>query len=383
MDQNMEIINKKNIKDIKFPLSLIYFYLTKGCNLCCRHCWIDPKYQTEDKKFSELSLDNFKSVIEQAKPLGLNGVKLTGGEPLMHSDIKSILKHIKKENLRLIVETNGTFCTHELVELIKECKNPYVSVSIDGANAETHEWIRGVKGCFNAAIKGIQKLVKAEVKTQIIMTIMKHNKNELQALVNLANSLNVHSVKFNITQPLGRGESMHKSSETLDISELISLGEWIEKNLIPGTDMKIYHSHPIAFRPLGRIFSEDGDGCSRCGIFNILGVISNGSYALCGIGELIPELVFGNVETDILYDIWTENSVLSEIRNGLPGFLGGICKDCLMKNICLGCCIAQNYFISKNLWAPFWYCQLAREEGFFPKTRQFSEDTKIDNEICE
>ncbi len=77
------------------PLNTIYFYLTKGCNLCCRHCWVAPKHQTEETKYPELSLDQFRSVIEQAKPLGLTGVKLTGGEPLMHSQIREILQIIK------------------------------------------------------------------------------------------------------------------------------------------------------------------------------------------------------------------------------------------------------------------------------------------------
>ena len=296
----------------------------------------------------------------------------------MHSEIKNILKYIKKEKLRLIVETNGTFCTPEIAGLMKECKWPYVSVSLDGAKAETHEKIRGVKGSFDKAIKGIKNLVEAGIKTQIILTVMNYNKDELESLVSLATSLKADSVKFNITQPLGRGVSMHKTGKILDISELISLGEWIEKKLIPNKDVKIYHSHPMAFRPLGRMFSEEGDGCSRCGIFTILGVISDGSYALCGIGEIIPELVFGNVKTDTLYDIWTKNNVLSEIRKGLPGRLEGICKDCIMKNICLGCCIAQNYFSSRNLWAPFWYCQLAQKKGLFPKTRQFSEKHRND-----
>ncbi len=77
----------------------------------CRHCWIAPKYQTEGNSYPALDLDLFKAIIEQAKPLGLTGVKLTGGEPLLHPQIKEILEHIRAENLDLTVETNGVLCT--------------------------------------------------------------------------------------------------------------------------------------------------------------------------------------------------------------------------------------------------------------------------------
>ena len=69
---------------LQFPLNQIYFYLTKGCNLRCRHCWIAPKYQGDGQSHPALDVDLFKSIVAQAKPLGLGGVKLTGGEPLIH-----------------------------------------------------------------------------------------------------------------------------------------------------------------------------------------------------------------------------------------------------------------------------------------------------------
>ena len=153
-------------ENLTYPLNQIYFYLTEGCNLRCRHCWIAPKYQTEGNSYPALDLDLFKSVIEQAKPLGLTGVKLTGGEPLLHPEINEILEHIQTVDLRLTVETNGVLCTAELAEKMAACKDPFVSVSLDGADAETHEWVRGVPGCFDEAMEGIRNLVEARIKPQ-------------------------------------------------------------------------------------------------------------------------------------------------------------------------------------------------------------------------
>jgi SynChlorMet cassette radical SAM/SPASM protein ScmF len=320
--------------DLTYPLSQIYFYLTEGCNLRCRHCWIAPKYQSEGNSYRTLDLDLFKSIIEQAKPLGLTGVKLTGGEPFLHPQINEILEYIQAEDLQLTVETNGVLCTPGLAQKMAACKDPFVSVSLDGANSETHEWVRGVTGCFEDALNGIRNLVDAGLKPQIIMSIMRQNKDQMESIVRLSERLGAGSVKFNILQPTARGEKMHESGETLNIEELVKLGRWVEDGLSTSTDLNLYYDHPIAFRPLGKMFGQNGDGCGTCGIKSILGVLADGSYALCGIGEAVSDLVFGHAGIDILEHVWTNTAVLQEIREELPHRLEGICGQCLMKEMC-------------------------------------------------
>jgi SynChlorMet cassette radical SAM/SPASM protein ScmF len=350
-------------------LDTIYFYLTEGCNLRCRHCWIDPGHQTDGRSYRALDIGSFRSIIEQAVPMGLSGVKLTGGEPLLHPGIHEMIELIREKDLRLTVETNGTLCTPELSMEMAGCKAPFVGVSLDGANAETHEWVRGVRGCFQATLEGIRNLSGAGLNPQVIMTVMRRNKDQLEAMVRLAESVGARSVKFNLMQPTARGEKMHQAGEALRTEELVRLGRWVEEDLSPSTRLKLVFHQPLAFRPLGRMFGEQGDGCARCGILGIIGVLANGSYALCGIGEVVPELVFGHVETTSLRAVWENHPLLLEIRKGIPHRLEGICGRCLMKNICLGSCIAQNFYRHKSLWSPFWYCEEAQRLGLFPDSR--------------
>ncbi|NMW22622.1 MAG: SynChlorMet cassette radical SAM/SPASM protein ScmF [Chlorobiaceae bacterium] len=369
-----ECLEKPTVADGKeqrtYPLRQLYFYLTEGCNLKCRHCWIAPKYQAPDKAFSALDPNLFRSIIAEAKPMGLNGIKFTGGEPLLHPKISELIEIVRTEELRLKVETNGVLCTPELaVQLKGASKNTFVSVSIDGAKAETHEWVRGVEGSFDAAWQGVRNLVQAGFKPQVIMSIMRRNNDEMEAVVRLAEQNGAGSVKFNLVQPTARGEAMHEANETLSIQELIDLGAWVEHTLSKTTTLRLLYSHPMAFRPLGKMFGDNGEGCGLCGILGILGVLANGSYALCGIGETVPDMVFGHAATNRLEEVWKTSAVLNELREGFPAKLKGICGDCLMKGICLGSCVAQNYYSSKDLWAPFWYCEEARTAGLFPETR--------------
>ncbi|MCJ7611152.1 MAG: SynChlorMet cassette radical SAM/SPASM protein ScmF, partial [Candidatus Aminicenantes bacterium] len=77
----------------------------------------------------------------------------------------------------------------------------------------------------------------------------------------------------------------------------------------------------------------------------------------------------GQAAKDRLEDVWLHNPILKEIRQGLPGKMEGVCGECLMKDLCLGSCIAQNYYSRKKLFAPFWYCDEAVKLGLFPTSR--------------
>jgi SynChlorMet cassette radical SAM/SPASM protein ScmF len=367
----MDISNEKPITQ-KPRLNTLYFYLTNDCNLRCRHCWISPKYSPSEVSLSSLPFELYCSIIKEAQPLGLAGVKLTGGEPLFHPRIQDILDFTLKENLGLIIETNGVLCTSELAKKIAEFKQVYISVSLDGVNAETHEWVRGINGCFGKTLQGIKNLVDAGLgpKLQIIMTLMPRNVDQMEDMVKLAESMGVGSVKFNLIQPAVRGKIMVEQGETLSIEEYIKLGEWVENVLSPlYRNIKIYYSHPFAFRPLSKMYGSSGSGCATCGIKSIMGVLADGTYALCGIGENVPELTYGRAPFDKLEDVWNNSKVMNELRGHLPARLEGICSICLMKNLCLGFCIAENYNRSNNLWVPFWFCEEAYKKGLFPNNR--------------
>jgi radical SAM protein with 4Fe4S-binding SPASM domain len=120
---------------------------------------------------------------------------------------------------------------------------------------------------------------------------------------------------------------------------------------------------------MSKMFGEQGIGCARCAINNIIGVLANGDYALCGIGSQVPELVFGNAAAGPLDVIWKTNKIILELRNGIPGRFEGICGKCHMKRVCSASCIAQNYYRSKSLWKPYWFCDQAYKEGLYPETR--------------
>jgi len=343
------------------PLRQLYFYLTEGCNLACRHCWLAPKLDATGNHYPTLPIELFETAIREAKPLGLSTVKLTGGEPLLHPHFTHLLKIVRREELGLRIETNGLLCSPEIAAEIAKSPKRFVSVSIDGVDAATHERIRGIQGSFQAALQAVENLAAAGIRPQIICTLMRSNAGQVDTMVSMAEKVGAASVKFNVVQPTARGEKLHEVQETLSIAELIKLGRHVERELAPMTKLRLLFGYPQAFRALSRI--ANGDGRGVCGILGILGVLAVGSYALCGIGKQVPDLVFGEVGKDQLEEVWQRHPILTELRAGLPERLEGICALCLMKHRCLGSCVAQNYYSKGRL------CKQAEEARLFPISR--------------
>jgi SynChlorMet cassette radical SAM/SPASM protein ScmF len=349
-------------------LSQLYVYVTSVCNCACKHCWIIPEVHSSRKEtFRFLSPELFEAAIQEARPLGLSSIKWTGGEPTIHPDFPALLRLQSKYQLKGRLETNGMEVTRSLAGLLLSSGIQHVAVSLDAAMPETHDAIRGVRGAHRRTLKGFKNLVEAGYKPQVIMSLMRDNVGELDELLTLATKIGAGSVKLNLIQPTLRGFEIHEEGCSLSISEILELRCRLESELKSRYPFSIFLDVPMAFRSIEEILN--GNRFSVCGIKSILGLLADGTYALCGIGENLPELVFGLAGKGELKAIWRENPLLLEIRNGLPGELKGVCGRCLMKQACLGSCLAQNFYRERDIMGAFWFCSQAAEAGLFPQTR--------------
>lgn len=351
------------------PLNALYCFITRGCNLRCRHCYTGARHRTDGMHPPAMDTGLFRDIVRRAKQLGVSYVKLSGGEPLLHPRIGEILEIAGRERIGVVLSTNGVLCTPSLVRELSRIRLRGVSVSLDGADAETHEWVRGETGCFDKTLRGIRTLADAGLFPNIAMVILRRNIRQLGTVVRLAESLGASSVTFNLAQPTGRGAALQDDGEFPEIGELIELEERV-RELSRGTPLALSYTLPHAFKPLGGFLGTAGRGYGACGILGILGVLSDGSLGLCGAAEGMPELIFGHAGRDELETVWRHAPLLQELRDGIPDRFMGICGECLMRSLCQGRCIAQNYYRRRDVWAPHWFCEEADRQGLFPEARR-------------
>ena len=145
------------------PVSLT-LDLTRRCNLKCVMCeqnrhqpgnstalsWYDPA--------REMPLAAWTNLLDQVSSFRPR-VYITGGEPLIYSQIPELLREVKKRKLYLNLQTNGTFLNRVADLLVSEGVE-IVTVSLDGP-PEVHDRIRGVEGAFRRSREGIAALTEA------------------------------------------------------------------------------------------------------------------------------------------------------------------------------------------------------------------------------
>jgi radical SAM protein with 4Fe4S-binding SPASM domain len=179
----------------------------------------------------------------------------------------------------------------------------------------------------------------------------------------LAERLGVNSFKINRIDGICRGQLMHKEGLCLDVAECIKLQDKIDQEIRPRHKLEIIFDIPPAFRTLKDIMNKS----NRCSIKNILGVLSDGSISICGIGEVVSSLRIGDIRQTKLSEIWQTNELLRIIRRDIPGKLEGVCGRCILKAYCLGKCRASEYYKNGNILGPFYFCQQAYDQGLFPE----------------
>jgi SynChlorMet cassette radical SAM/SPASM protein ScmF len=353
------------------PLTSLYLYISGSCNLACRHCWIEPDFRPDAKNGRFLEFEFLKKAVTEAKPLGLRSVKLTGGEPMLHPRFREIVEWLNGEGMPIIMETNGTLMDDEMARFLKSRPAVnFISVSLDGARAETHEELRGVPGSYKRAVAGIKALAGAGFKPQMICTLHTGNVAQIDDVLNLAGSLGCGSVKFNHIQRIGRGERLAQE-RGLTIETIIELYRRLVSERKNGHSPTIFFDIPMAFRPIRALLKGVQGYCS---VLNILGVLSEGQMSLCGVGVTVPELIYGNLGKDGLGDVWRGAAGLRELRSVIPGGLEGICGNCLHKDLCLGDCLAYNYSESRKLTGAYYFCRYAEERGLFPDSRRIRQN---------
>lgn len=171
----------------------VEFRVTENCNSRCITCnaW-------KNKSVDELSTEEIKDILHQLRDFGVNHLILLGGEPLLRPDIGTIIKEASLLKFRtILLVTNGLLLEEKAEELL-ENGITHVTVSVDGIG-ETHDTLRGIKGSFEKAIRGIETVRKLKddmnlevAVTLITLLLMKQNVDEIPQLIKLSRDLRVY-----------------------------------------------------------------------------------------------------------------------------------------------------------------------------------------------
>ena len=173
--------------------SSMWLEATMRCNLNCRMC---HQKDLRRIKQTELTLDEIKSITDQAKKHAIDLIELTGGELFIRKDIIDILKYIDEKKIYTKLNNNGTLITPEhMTELKKFRFLESLVFSIDGPE-QVHNEIRGNRLAFQKAVKAFKDLGKTAFLKNISFVLMPDNSQYLEDMFKLSRDLKADRLQF-------------------------------------------------------------------------------------------------------------------------------------------------------------------------------------------
>ncbi|MBI3179157.1 MAG: radical SAM protein [Deltaproteobacteria bacterium] len=180
--------------------------ITRACNLRCQHCFVDIDTRPHP---AELSMTQVRSLFGELSGAGAPVVILAGGEPLARDDFYDVVDAIADYDLDVALCTNATLIRERDAARLARSAIRWFSISLDGADAATHDALRGA-GAFVRALRGIGLLLAAggqNVKLRV--TVTRQNAHTLAAFAPLARKLGVGEVVFKPFRHSTMGEALH------------------------------------------------------------------------------------------------------------------------------------------------------------------------------
>jgi AdoMet-dependent heme synthase len=367
---------------------LIFWELTKGCNLRCIHCRASA---TELSSPDDLSTQAARHIIDQIAEVSHPILVLSGGEPLFRSDIFQLARYGTDKGLRVALATNGTLVTKQVARKIADSGVRRVAISLDGADALTHDAFRGIPGAFDAAITGFRNLKELGMSVQINTTVARHNAHQLPQVLELARSLEADALHTFLLVPVGCGvdiaaEQMvppaeyekilnwfydqsleggielkatcaphyfrvvrqrraaeRRAAEALQRAAAVAPEEAANapKPSIGPTEMTMPGSTGIELKPHG-VGQPIGHPGAHPSDMNAMTKGCLAGTAVCFIshqGEVYPcgylPALAGDLKRQSFADIWNNSLVFHELRD--VNNLTGKCGCCEFRNVCMGC----------------------------------------------
>jgi radical SAM protein with 4Fe4S-binding SPASM domain len=348
---------------------LVFWETTAGCNLACIHC---RRVTVADQLLpQDLSTAEAFDLIDQIAAFGRPIFVLSGGEPLFRPDIFDIAAYASQAGLIVALATNGTLIDAQVADKIRTSGIRRVSVSFDGADAQTHDIFRG-PGAFDRAVAGMMHLRQVGVPYQINTTVARHNVHQMPETLALAKELGAVALHLFLLVPVGCGVEIAEDQQ-ISSAEYESVLNWMyDAEMAGGIELKAtcaphyfritrqrqaeerrngifrerpqsHHRQQQAGAPAGHPHGAGGNG--HPGGRHAMNAMTKGCLAGTGVtfvshrGEIFPcgylPVEAGNIRRQPFQDIWEDAPLFAELRD--PDLLGGKCGLCEFKRVCSGC----------------------------------------------
>ncbi|HCX33603.1 MAG TPA: heme d1 biosynthesis radical SAM protein NirJ [Rhodocyclaceae bacterium] len=350
---------------------VVIWNLVRRCNLTCKHCYSI----SADTDFpGELSTAEVFAVMDDLKGFGVPVLILSGGEPLLRSDLFEIAARAKTMGFYVGLSSNGTLIDKANIGRIAAVGFDYVGISLDGIGA-THDRFRRMPGAFDRSLAGIRLCRDAGIKVGVRFTLTQDNAQDLPELLALIERERIDRFYFSHLNYAGRGNRNRADDARHQLTrramDLLFDTCWdhqvrgVHREVTSGNNdadgvyllLWVRRRFPSLEAHIRAKLARWGGNSSGVNVANI-----------DNLGNVHPDTMWwhhslGNVRSCPFSQIWTDLS--DPLMRGLkarPRGIKGRCAACAYFDLCAGNTRVRAEQVSGDPWQEDPGCYLTDEE---------------------
>ncbi len=183
---------------------MFYYEVTLACDLVCKHCRASAQ---EGAHPEELSHEQAKALIDQAASFPRPPMMVfTGGDPLKRADLFDLMGYAVERGIQPALTPSATpLATYEAFARAREAGVPRLGISLDGADAATHDAFRGFEGSFARTLDMLDNARKLDMAVQVNTSITRRNVAQVDAIADLLADWGIAMWAVFFLVPVGRG----------------------------------------------------------------------------------------------------------------------------------------------------------------------------------
>ena len=286
------------------------------CNFRCSYCYVPDRSEC----LNELSREEIKDVILQAKALGARKIIILGGEPSIYPHLVEMLRFLGREGLEIEMFTNGSGINTDLAAVLAEEKVRVV-LKLNSRDEATQDRLAGKKGAFqiiNTALATLRQAgyPAADQFLAISTVICRQNIAELPALWQWLREENIEPYFEVITPQANALDNIWLSVDSGELKELFTGLSAMDRERF-GRDWE--PQPPLV-----------GNKCMR----------HQGSCVVTATGDVTPcvgvTIALDNIRNNKLAHILKHSEVINNLKN-YRNMIKGVCRTCEKAEECYGC----------------------------------------------
>ena len=330
--------------------------LTYRCPLRCSYCSNPIEWA---KRRNELDTETWLRVFREAEDLGVVGLNLTGGEPVLRRDLEALIAGARKLDLYTNLITSGIPLTRVRLEKFRAAGLDNVQVSVQDVSAKASDRIAGLRS-FEKKLEVCAWVKELGMPLTLNIVLHRDNLDRVAEIIVLAERLKADRLELANTQYLGwalvNRRALLPTREQLEGARAIAAEA---RKRLRGK-MELLFVTPDYYSDFPKSCM---DGWGR----RFIVVSPDGLVLPCHAAHTLPGLKFDNVRQSSLAAIWAESPGLNAFRG--EAWMPEPCRSCDKRAIDFGGCRCQAYHLTGDAAATDPTCTLAPAHALIETAR--------------